>query len=373
MAELESLHREGLVANLGVTNFDVNHLRLLVSHCIPVISNQVSYSVLDRRAGGEMSAICLENNVRLLAYGSLCGGFLTENWLRQPDPAGGRISDWSKMKYYRFIEAAGGWEVMQGILFALDDVAGKHGVSISNVAARRVLDNPAVAAIIVGARLGEREHREDNKEVFGFSLGNEDRERIATATVDSRDLPGDCGDEYRRSPFLTASGDLSDHLSSFPRVYATSSVPGRAGRQCIDSASNREEICACSRAVRIGNRILVRGSTACHTDGCDICPGDAASQATYVLDKISASISSLGASLADVVRTRIYITKEDDWEAVARVHGHYFGDVRPANTLVVVVGLIGGYLVETEAEALMPFDRSDDTVRSAGEAVHWAG
>ena len=365
MAELESLHREGLIANLGVTNFDVNHLRLLVSHGIPVISNQVSFSVLDRRAGGEMSAFCLENNVRLLAYGSLCGGFLTEGWLMQPDPAGGRISDWSRMKYYRFIEAAGGWEVMQGILFALDDVARKHGVSISNVAARWVLDNPAVAAIIVGARLGEREHREDNLAAFGFSLDNEDRERIATATAGARNLPGDCGDEYRRPPFLTASGDLSDHLSSFPKVYATSSLPGRADRQCIDSASSWEEICAFSRAVRIGNRILVSGTTACHTDGCDISPGDAASQATYVLDKISASISSFGASLEDVVRTRIYITNEDDWEAVARVHGHYFRDVRPANTLIVVSRLVGGYLVEIEAEALMPVDRGDDTVPSA--------
>ena len=370
MAELEKLHREGLVAHLGVTNFDTNHLRLLSRHGIPVISNQVSFSVLDRRAGAEMSAFCLENGIRLLVYGSLCGGFLTERWLGQPDPGGGELTDWSKMKYYRFIEAAGGWDVLQDILTALAEVARKHGVSISNVAARWVLDNPAVAAIIIGARLGEREHRKDNLAVFGFSLDSDDRERIATATAGARDLPGDCGDEYRRPPFLTASGDLSDHLDSFPKVYAMSPVPGRAGCQCVDSASSWEEICAFSRALRIGDRILVSGTTACHTDGSDMCPDDAASQATYVLDRISACISSLGASLTDVVRTRIYITDENDWESVARVHGQYFRHTRPANTLVVVSRLVGGYLVEIEAEAIVPNDRTGDAARPADEVAH---
>ena len=95
--------------------------------------------------------------------------------------------------------------------------------------------------------------------------------------------------------------------------------------------------------------MLVSGTTACHTDGSDICPDDVASQVTYVLDKISASISSFGGSLADVVRTRIYITNEDDWEIVARVHGRYFRGIFPANTLVVISRLVGGYLVEIEA------------------------
>jgi enamine deaminase RidA (YjgF/YER057c/UK114 family) len=77
-------------------------------------------------------------------------------------------------------------------------------------------------------------------------------------------------------------------------------------------------------------------------------------QTTYVLDKIAASIHALGGRLQDVVRTRIYLTHADDWKRVSEVHGKYFGDIRPANTLVQAGALIGeGYLVEIEAEAML--------------------
>ena len=352
MVELERLREQGLIANLGVTNFDTGHLHLLVRHGITLVSNQVSYSVLDRRAAGEMSTFCVENDVRLLAYGSLCGGLLSERWMGRAAPETGEISDWSKMKYARFIEAAGGWEALQGLLSALDRIARKHGVSIPNVAVRWVLEQPAVAAVIVGARLGERQHRNDNLAVFDFSLDDQDRERIAAAGDRVTPLPGDCGDEYRRPPYLTASGDLSHHRAALPELFMPDSVAGRDDRLNVDSGSVWEQICGYSRAVRVGDRILVSGTTATHTDGSAICPQDAAGQTTYILDKIAAAIASLGGSLADVVRTRIYVTNEDDWEAVARVHGRYFGDVRPANSLIVVSGLVGGFLVEIEAEAL---------------------
>ena len=354
MVELERLRREGLIAHLGLTNFDTRHLRLLARHGLPVVTNQVSFSVLDRRAAAGMSAFCMENGIRLLAYGALCGGLLSERWMGQAAPAKGEVTDWSKMKYLRFVKAAGGWEALQGLLSALDRIARKHGVSIPNVAVRWVLDQPAVAAVIVGARLGEREHRRDNLAVFEFSLDEEDRQRIAAAAGRMRAIPGDCGDEYRRAPLLTASGDLSHHLASSSRLYTPGRTPGREDRRRIDSGSVWEEIGGYSRAVRIGNRIVVSGTTATHTDGSSICAEDAAGQATYILDKISASIASLGGSLEDVVRTRVYITREPDWEAVARVHGQYFGDIRPANSLVVVSRLVSGFLVEIEAEALLP-------------------
>lgn len=353
MIELDRLRQQGLIRHLGLTNFDTHHLRVLVKHGIPIVSNQVSFSLLDRRAAGDLSAFCLANDIRLLAYGTLAGGLLSKRWLGQPDPSAGDITDWSKMKYGRFVEAAGGWQVLQDILGALDVIAGKHKVSISNVASRWSLEHPAVAAVIVGARLGERDHREDNLAVFDIALDDEDRERIEQASANLQAIPGDCGDEYRRPPFLTASGDLTDHLESFPKFYEAKPVNNRTGRQRIDSGSIWETICGFSRAVRDGNRILVSGTTATHTDGSDVCPHDAAGQATYILDKISASISSLGGSMCDVVRTRIYVTNEDDWEAVSRVHGSYFRDVRPANTLIVISGLIGGYLVEIEAEAVV--------------------
>ena len=155
--ELAALRQEGLIAHLGVTNFDAAHLRLLLSHGVPLLTNQVSFSLLDRRAAGEMSRCCLAHGTRLLAYGTLAGGLLSERWLGVPEPSPGAIADWSKSKYKRFIDAIGGWAAFQGILHAAGRVARRHGVSIANVATRWVLDHPAVAAVIVGARLGENE------------------------------------------------------------------------------------------------------------------------------------------------------------------------------------------------------------------------
>jgi len=193
MTEMTRLRGDGVIGELGVTNFDTDHLRVLVGQGIPIVTNQVSFSVLDRRAGGAMSAFCLEHGVRLLAYGTLAGGFLSEKWLDTPEPA--EIGDWSRMKYKRFVDTIGGWAVLQTVLRALDAVARKHGVSVSNVATRWVLEQPAVAAVIVGARLGEREHRDDNLRAFEFALDDEDRARIDAALATSRPVAGDCGDE----------------------------------------------------------------------------------------------------------------------------------------------------------------------------------
>jgi aryl-alcohol dehydrogenase-like predicted oxidoreductase/enamine deaminase RidA (YjgF/YER057c/UK114 family) len=353
MKGLDKLRREGLIRHLGVTNFDTAHLRVVVKHGIEIVSNQVSFSLLDRRAAGEMRAFCLEHGVRLLAYGTLAGGFLTERWLGRPEPAGDEINDWSKMKYKRFVDAAGGWGALQAILAALDRVARRKSVSIANVATRWVLDHPAVAAAIVGARLGEWRHTDDNLAVFSFALDEDDRALIDEALASTTPLTGDCGDEYRKAPFLTASGDLSHHLESMPRMYEAASVDGRPGRMRVSSGSAFEPIAGYSRAVRVGNRVLVSGTTA--TNGPDeiVCRGDPAAQTTFILDKIAASLAALGATLDDVVRTRVYLSDAEQWEPVARAHGRFFGLTRPANTMLEIARLIGDYEVEIEAEAVV--------------------
>ena len=124
------------------------------------------------------------------------------------------------MKYGRFMRVAGGWDALQRVLRAADAVARRHDVSIANVASRYVLEQPAVAGVIIGARPGEREHIADNLRVFSFSLTGEDREELEAALATLNPIPGDCGDEYRKPPFLTASGDLSHHVESFPAPYA---------------------------------------------------------------------------------------------------------------------------------------------------------
>jgi enamine deaminase RidA (YjgF/YER057c/UK114 family) len=289
--------------------------------------------------------------VRLLAYGTLGGGFLTDRWVGQPEPAD--IGDWSKSKYKRFIDTVGGWDGLQGLLRVLADIAAEHRVSVANVATRWVLEQPAVAAVIVGARLGEREHRADNLALFSFALDADDKARIDEATAGLKRIPGDCGDEYRKPPFLTASGDLSHHLDSLPKVYRPIAVDGRPDRLRIDTGSVWEPICGYSRAVRVGERILVSGTTATHGSGEVICPDDVAGQSVYILDKIAASITSLGGRLEDVVRTRVYLRDADQWEPVSRVHGRYFGAIRPANTLLEISRLVGPYAVEIEAEAIV--------------------
>ena len=82
-------------------------------------------------------------------------------------------------------------------------------------------------------------------------------------------------------------------------------------------------------------------------------PRQRRAQTTFILDKILAAISALGASAQDIVRTRIYLTNEKDASAVSIAHGHFFSDIQPANTLIVVAKLIGDYCVEIEAEALV--------------------
>ena len=349
--ELQRLRQEGLIGAIGVTNFDAGHLSLALADGIEIAANQVSFSLVDRRAAGDLATVCAKTGVKLLAYGTLCGGFLAEKWLGQPEPLA--LPDWSRAKYKRFIDAAGGWEAFQGILATASAIAVKHGVSIANVASRWVLDQPHVAATIIGARLGESEHRADNLNVFRFGLDAEDCAALVTAFSGTRPIPGDCGDEYRKPPFLTASGDLRHHLSSIPHVYQAVPVPGRSGRVRVSTGSIWEPLAGYSRAVRIGDRILVSGTTATHGSDRRVAPGDAGAQTTYILDKIAASLAPLGGRMKDVVRTRVYLRDASTWECVSRAHGRVFGEILPANTLLVAGGLIGDYEVEIEAEAIV--------------------
>ena len=344
---LAELREEGLVRHLGLTNFDTAHLRVVLASGIPIASNQVSFSLLDQRAAGAMSDLCLARGVGLLAFGTLAGGLLSDRWLGQADPPA--LDTWSQMKYRRFVTEAGGWDALQRLLRVLDGHAKRLGVSLANLASRWILEQPAVRGIIVGARLGEREHLRDNARLFEFALDDECRRAVGDALAALRPIPGDCGDEYRRPPYLTASGDLSHHLDSFPPPYE---VRQAGARQLALSGTIWEDLAGFSRAVRDGERIVVSGTTATHRERV-IGGDDAAAQAHAVIDKLEGAIRSLGGRLEDVVRTRVYVRNLRDWDAVARAHGERFRDVRPANTLVRADIIGDEYLVEMEAEAIV--------------------
>ena len=347
---LQELKAEGLVRQIGLTNFDTAHLRVAVASGIQVVSNQVSFSLIDHRARARLAPYCVEHNVKLLAYGTVAGGFLTERWLgaREPDLAAERT--WSEMKYGRFVRAAGGWAVLQRLLRVVHAVADRHRVSMANVACRYILDEPAVAGVIVGARLGASDHIADNRRVFAFALGPDDRREIADAIAALDRIPNDCGDEYRTPPYLTASGDLSHHVDAFPPAYAVVQGPGDRTR-CL-SGTSWETMAGYSRAVRRGNTVWVSGTTATHGDRV-IGGTDPAAQAHFAIDKIEAALRSLGAQLSDVVRTRVFVNRMADWEAIARAHGERFGAIMPANTLVQAALVGDQYLVEIEADAIV--------------------
>ena len=96
------------------------------------------------------------------------------------------------------------------------------------------------------------------------------------------------------------------------------------------------------------------GTTATDDDGQLVGPDDPEAQARFIIEKIGRALAAVGASLSDVVRTRVYITRADDWQAVGRAHVHYFGEIRPVNTLVETSALVGdGYLVEIDADAVI--------------------
>lgn len=198
---LAELQEEGQIKHLGLTNFDTEHLKIIIQNGINIVSNQVQYSLIDRRPQVQMGSYCQQHNLQLFAYGSLCGGFLSEKYLGKSEPRGGELNTVSLRKYKNMIDAWGGWQLFQELLTMLKSIAEKHRVSIANIAVRYVLEQPAVAGVIVGTRLSISQHLEDNAAVFDFALDTADYQEINTILDKSRNLYqliGDCGDEYRR-------------------------------------------------------------------------------------------------------------------------------------------------------------------------------
>lgn len=151
---LTALQHEGLVAQIGGTNFDAPHTQRLLSAGVPLVSMQTQYSLLDRRSSTGLAALAASHGVQLLCYGTLAGGFLSERWLAQAAPPvdpGNR----SLVKYRLIIDEFGGWDAFQALLCLLQRIAQQHSVSLSAVAIRWVLDQPGVAAAIVGARYAD--------------------------------------------------------------------------------------------------------------------------------------------------------------------------------------------------------------------------
>lgn len=187
---LRDLQLRGKIHNIGGTNFDTPRTAAMIEAGVPLVSMQVQYSLLDRRPAHALARLAADSGLRFLCYGTVAGGFLSARWLGQPAPAE-PLANRSLVKYRLIIDEFGGWDEFQALLRLLDGIARKHGVSITAVATRWVLDQPHVAGAIVGARYAE--HLPDNLAVFGFALDEADRAAIDALLAAH---PGPGGDTY---------------------------------------------------------------------------------------------------------------------------------------------------------------------------------
>ncbi len=185
---LDALRTQGVLREIGLTNFGMPELRRVVDAGVPVAAHQVQYSLLDRRPAAEMAAYCVSHGIGLLCYGTLAGGFIHERWLGAPEPVD-TLENRSLVKYKLVIEECGGWERFQHLLVTLGEIATRHGVTLGAVAMRWVLDQPGVRSVIVGAR--NAVHLAGTVAVLQLSLGDDDRARIDAALDRLRALPGD--------------------------------------------------------------------------------------------------------------------------------------------------------------------------------------
>lgn len=185
---LNELRQAGKIERIGGTNFDAAHVEAMVEAGVPVTSVQVQYSLIDDRPARRMSEAAARHGFRLLCYGTVAGGFLSDRWLGVPEPAE-PLENRSLTKYKLIIDDAGGWDWFQSLLQALRAVADRHGTDIATVASRAVLDLPHVAGVIVGAR--NRAHLAANLAIGRLVLDGDDRALLAPVLAARRPIEGD--------------------------------------------------------------------------------------------------------------------------------------------------------------------------------------
>lgn len=191
---LKEIQQMGKIQLLSTTNFNYEKTREIIEAGIEVATVQVQYSLLDPRPECELIPYCHENDINLLCYGTLAGGFLNDRWLgiSEPQDLGNR----SLIKYKLMIDEAGGWEIFQSLLKILKKIGDKHSVSISTVAIKYILDKPQVAATIVGAR--NASYIQDYKLIFQLKLDDEDRQAISQIRQEMKIPPYDVFDLERQ-------------------------------------------------------------------------------------------------------------------------------------------------------------------------------
>ena len=185
---LKDLKTKGKIGNLGTNNWDIADMEPFVRDGFDIVSAQVQYSLLDRRPAGKLTDWAARNGMQFLCFGTLAGGFLTQKWLGEPDP-GFAFENRSLIKYRLIIDEFGSWAQFQVLLGTLKAIGDRHGVSLAAIATRYVLDQPQVAAAIVGARYAR--HLPMTLEIFDVTLDDQDRAALDLILQQAQGPKGD--------------------------------------------------------------------------------------------------------------------------------------------------------------------------------------
>lgn len=173
---LSELQKSGKIRYVGITNFDTPRIQEMIDAGVKITTNQVQYSLLDRRVENNMTALAKKYDIPFLCYGSVAGGFLSDRYLGVPDPTQPHENR-SLTKYRLIIDEFGGYDLFQELLKTLRTIANKYDVGIAEIASKYVLQKPMVASVIVGAR--NNKHLDGLKKLDSFSLDDDDLKAIA--------------------------------------------------------------------------------------------------------------------------------------------------------------------------------------------------
>jgi len=214
LQQLAQFQKKWLIRKIWLTNANTAYLKKIAKLGIEVSSNQVCYSLFAQRTDSQMLHYCLENNIELLAFGTVWWWFFSEKRLGEKEPSIEILVNASLKKYKRFMDVIGWREQYQAILSTIHPIAQKHNTSIATIASAYILQQPWVWWVIIGARLGQSAHIQENQKILSLQLDSDDQKKIANILQNNKPLPGDFWDEYRLDhsqlrwwhEFLTSTG-----------------------------------------------------------------------------------------------------------------------------------------------------------------------
>ncbi|MEM7734658.1 MAG: aldo/keto reductase [Deinococcota bacterium] len=188
LESLKTLKQAGKIRNIGLTNFDAQHVQEILDHDIPIASIQSQYSLIDRRVASKLEPLLLNNNIALLCYGSVAGGLLSDAWLGKPEPQA-PYENRSLVKYVLMVEEMGGWDALQSILETLRSIADTHESDIASIASTYCLHQPAAQACIVGVR--NTKHLEHHVQIRqGIQLSEGELTQLDNLRAQFKPIPG---------------------------------------------------------------------------------------------------------------------------------------------------------------------------------------